>query len=378
MKKGVKNIATALFLISLIVGMTGSKTVSAATTPDLGLATSFGILSSTYVNTIPGTTITGDLGYTTLPAVDPTVNGSTYVAPSATYTQAGIDQGVALTALAAQPCTFNFAPGAIDLATDTTHGPIGVYTHGVYCITGAASIGTAGITLSGPGTYIFRMDGALTTVANSAVRIANGASECNVFWTPTEATTLGANSTFIGTDIDDAGITIGSTVTWTGRALSQAETVSTDADTISVPVCLRSTTATLYVIKTVVNTGGGTAVSSDFDLRVTHSGVDVTGSPAVGVVAPGTAYVLTPREYQVSETLEDHYAQTFSGDCDASGVVTLAAGDQKTCTVTNTYSLTLERTGVSPVVGLLIGGVVLVGGFVTLRLLPVIRKKEVA
>lgn len=40
----------------------------AATTPAFGQAASFGILSSTYTNTAGGTTINGDLGYTTGPA----------------------------------------------------------------------------------------------------------------------------------------------------------------------------------------------------------------------------------------------------------------------------------------------------------------------
>jgi len=49
-----------------------------ATTPPLGAADSFGILSSTYTNTSAGTTITGDLGFTIGPAVAPTVSGTTY------------------------------------------------------------------------------------------------------------------------------------------------------------------------------------------------------------------------------------------------------------------------------------------------------------
>jgi hypothetical protein len=81
------------------------------------------------------------------------------------------------------------------------------------------------------------MDGALTTAANSVVTLAGGASACDVFWTPTAATTLGANSTFVGTDIDASGITIGSTVTWEGRALAFGGTVSTDVDTITAPTC---------------------------------------------------------------------------------------------------------------------------------------------
>jgi len=93
----------------------------AATTPSLGQAASFGILGSTYANTVAGTTINGNLGFTTGPAIAPTVNGATHTADSV-YNQAGTDQAVALNNLNSQPCTFTFAPGAVDLATDTTHG----------------------------------------------------------------------------------------------------------------------------------------------------------------------------------------------------------------------------------------------------------------
>ena len=227
----------------------------AATTPSLGQAASFSILSSTYSNTAGGTTINGDLGYTTAPAATPTVNGTTYNPPASKYTTSGIDQSVALANLNGQACTFTFASGAIDLATDTTHGPIGVYLPGVYCTgaASAASIGTGGITLLGNGTYIFRIDGALTTVANSGVKLAGGASACNVFWAPNGATTLGANSTFAGTDIDASGITIGSTITWTGRALAFGGTVSTTTDTIT-SACTPGTTPTPTSTPTVTLT----------------------------------------------------------------------------------------------------------------------------
>lgn len=193
---------------------------------DLGQADSFSILSSTYTNTSIGTNISGDVGYTTRPAVTPIINGITYTPPSNKYTTAGIDQGSFLGNLNSQPCTFNYG-SATNLSLLSQ--PL---TPGVYCITGATSVGTAGITLT-DGTYIFRIDGALTTVANSVV---NG-SACNVFWTPTQATTLGANSTFLGTDIDASGITIGSNVKWSGRALAFGGTVSTDKDIITTPNC---------------------------------------------------------------------------------------------------------------------------------------------
>ena len=229
-----------VLVVVFVIALSGSLTALAATTPSLGSAASFGILSSTYTNTVAGSTINGNLGYTTGPAVAPVVSGLIHAADSV-YNQAGIDQNSALNNLNSQACTFTFAGGAIDLATDTTHGPIGVYTPGVYCTSGAASIGTAGITLSGGGTYIFRIGGALTTVANSVVTLAGGVSSCDVFWTPTAATTLGANSTFRGTLIDTSGITVGSTVD-ARRLLAFGGTVSTTSDTLTVPTCAVATT----------------------------------------------------------------------------------------------------------------------------------------
>jgi len=255
-----------------------SPIASAATSPTLGAAAPFVVLSSTYTNTVPGTTLTGDLGYTTGPAVAPTVNGTTHVA-DATYNQAGIDQNAALSNLNSQPCTFNFAPGAIDLASDTTHGTIGVYTPGVYCITGAASVGGGGtITLNGAGTYIFRMDGALTTSANSIVQLAGGATSCDVWWTPTAATTLGANSTFVGTDIDASGIAIGSTVTWAGKALAFGGTVSTDVDTISSTTCVGAAFTTGSSTPGLPNTGLGSSLKQSSVLLWTIPAILFLGS----------------------------------------------------------------------------------------------------
>lgn len=298
---------------------------NAATSPSLGLADTFGILSSTYTNTAPGMVINGDLGYTTGPAVSPTVNGTTYT-PGATYTQAGIDQGAALADLNSEVCTFTFPAGAVDLASNAQF-PTATYAPGVYCITGAVTVGAGGITLTGSGTYIFRMTGALDTVAGSVITLGPGASECDIWWTPIGATTLGANSTFRGTVIDDAAITVGSTVTWVGRALSFGGTVTTAVDTITAPSCAApAPTASLTVTKTVVNDDGGTMTVSDFPLFV--GGLSVTSGVATTTLAPGT--------YTVSETGDAGYAASvWGGDCAADGTITLADGDDLECTITN-------------------------------------------
>ena len=216
--------------------LTQTGAAFAADAPDLGSAATFGVLSSTYTNTVGGTTINGDLGYTTGPAVVPTVNGTIHVADP-TYTTAGADQGTALANLLGQSCT-NLGAGALNLnAVDIGGGP-GVFIPGCYFNGGTMNITTGTkVTLNGPGVYIFRPGGALTTEADAGFILAGGVCESDVYWAPGGATTIGANTPFVGNILDPYGITIGNRSTLTGRALSFGETVTTSINTITVPVC---------------------------------------------------------------------------------------------------------------------------------------------
>jgi LPXTG-motif cell wall-anchored protein len=274
-----RKLVAGLLLLGVLVA---SPLVYAATSPSLGIANTFAVLSSTYTNTVAGTTINGDVGYTTPPAVTPTINGTTHVADS-TYNQAGIDQNTTLTALNSQPCTFSFAPGAIDLASDSTHGTIGVYAPGVYCIVGAADIGGGGtITLTGGGTYIFRMTGALNSSANSIVALS-GASACDVWWTPGAATTLGANSTFAGIDIDASGITIGNLAVWSGKALAFGGTVTTSRNTITIPAaCANAVASNTPKTPGLPNTGAGSG----------HNSVPLWAIPAAVLIVSSAIYIV--------------------------------------------------------------------------------------
>ena len=97
-------------------------------------------------------------------------------------------------------------------------------------------------------------------------------------------------------------------------------------------------TGTLTVIKEVVNTGGGTAVPSDFTMHVKLAGSEVAGSPAAGSAFPGTPYTLiAPNSYTISEDANAEYTSSFAGACDPTGAVTLLSGGADTCVVTNTY-----------------------------------------
>lgn len=88
------------------------------------------------------------------------------------------------------------------------------------------------------------------------------------------------------------------------------------------------TKGTLTVIKHVINDNGGSAMASDFMMKLTGQN-DFAGSEN------GTIFnTLTPGHYVVGETQLPGYTASYSGDCNVDGV-TLAAGDSKTCTITN-------------------------------------------
>lgn len=98
----------------------------------------------------------------------------------------------------------------------------------------------------------------------------------------------------------------------------------------------------LTVVKQVVNDSGGFATTSDFDLFVDALRVL---SGVAGVFSPGSYVVSEATTTVVSGTTTLQYAQSFSGDCDSAGNISLAQGDMKTCTVTNDDSADSDDDG---------------------------------
>lgn len=86
--------------------------------------------------------------------------------------------------------------------------------------------------------------------------------------------------------------------------------------------------ATLTVIKHVVNDNGGLKEALDFLMSVL--GGNVSNSSFVGS-EDGTVVTLDAGEYDVDEIEQTGYAKTLGADCSG----TIAAGEEKTCTVTN-------------------------------------------
>ncbi len=82
--------------------------------------------------------------------------------------------------------------------------------------------------------------------------------------------------------------------------------------------------ASLTIVKVVINDNEGTATTTDFNLFAN----------AIDMVS-GVLKVLLIGDYVVSEEGPGGYTASFSDDCDEDGNITLGAGDDKTCTITN-------------------------------------------
>ena len=310
----------------------------------------FAVVSSTYTNTVAGTTLNGNLCFTgTGPAVTPVVNGTIGCVAAL-----GADQTNTTTILTTGQPTCTTISGPLE-GVRIGGGPPGLFVPGCYTSAGALDITANGIvTLTGNGVYVFRSTGgAITTGANSQIVLAGGACAGNVYWTAVGATTLGGASTFVGNIVDAAGITLGLAARVTGRALAFGGTVATNgANTITVPTaCAALSTAAITLAE--VSNGGVGAFSftgnngfAPQTISTATSGVGVAGAPqtltAVGVIttitetAPPASFVLS------SITCAGLGAGGTATPNIAARTVTLdaaatAVGTNIICTFTNTF-----------------------------------------
>ncbi len=106
-----------------------------------------------------------------------------------------------------------------------------------------------------------------------------------------------------------------------------------------------STTGRLTNWKTVLNLGEGLMVNK----VVINHGLNKTSADfapyKVGTttVQLGTSTKFGAGTYTVTETVNSNYIQTFSGDCNAGGQVTLTSSSSKLCTITNEEKLSYVK-----------------------------------
>jgi peptidoglycan hydrolase-like protein with peptidoglycan-binding domain len=195
------------------------------------------------------------------------------------------------------------------------------------------------VTLSGGSSdvWVFQISGNLSIASATKIILSGGALASNVFWQVGGGTgvTIGTTATFEGTILSVKQVIMNTGSVLNGRALAQTG-VTLDHATITNTAFTLPSPAVLHVIESVVNSGIGSATSSDFRVYVKNAGVNVSNSPLAGTTTPGTAYTLPMGTYTVSQDASSSYSSVFSGYCDSNGNVTMAGNDE-TCTITNTY-----------------------------------------
>jgi Ice-binding-like/Bacterial Ig-like domain len=207
--------------------------VACQATVPLGSACNFGALGGSTVTNAGPSNVTGDVGVwsgSSITGFPPgTITGSFYA-----------DDAVAQTAQADLTAAYNFAaaaPGGQVLPAN-----IGGETlaPGVYKTTSAQpSLGITGnLTLAGNGIYIFQIVSTLTTAAtNSDVILSGGATDEDVFWQVGSSATLGTSTTFAGTIMAQASVSIDTGATLNGRALARTGGVTLLSDQVNIPPC---------------------------------------------------------------------------------------------------------------------------------------------
>ncbi|MFA6430191.1 MAG: ice-binding family protein [Candidatus Paceibacterota bacterium] len=363
MNKFNKKLILATIAISSVFGLVGPITTLALgpSSVDLGLAGGFSILAKTAITNTGSATVVGNIGispaaasymtgfgpvmdvsntFSTSALVTGRIYAANYTAPTPSYMTTSIsNMETAYTDAAgrALPDGTNLYSGLIG---GQTFAP-GLYkwTTNVSLIDGTATLNEVTLNGGASDVWIFQIAGNLIVPSygsiplGAKVILTGGALASNVFWQVGggAGATLGTYSTFNGNILSATDIVMQTGAVLNGRALSQTQ-VTMDANSVS--GISGSGPATLNVIKVV---SGGVAAPSDFMLHVKNSlNADVSGSPLVGAGSPGTPYTLSAGTYTVSEDANTNYNESFSGDCNANGSVTLSSGDNKTCTITNT------------------------------------------
>ncbi|MDR3585565.1 MAG: ice-binding family protein, partial [Desulfosporosinus sp.] len=329
----------SLMLILLLVIMMAVPTMSMAAQPivNLGTTSTFAVLAGSAITNTGTTTISGNAGGDI--GLSP---GSAFTGQASVTTSGAIHLADASASVAKDDLViaYNDAAGRIPVTRipselgGTTLTP-GIYNSadGTFQITGTLTLDAQG---DPNGIFVFQTASTLITASGSNINLINNALPCQTYWKVGSSATLGTNSHFEGHVFAMESITATTGATVKGQLLARNGAVTLDNNIITNVICATTpTTATLHVNKHVINDNGGTEVAANFNLHVKTSGIDVAQSPAPGVESPGTTYTLAAGTYVVSEDTSTGYTESYSGDSDSNGNITLASGDIKTVTITN-------------------------------------------
>ncbi len=231
-----------LLFVATLVLTTGAgfaalfyRHVAAFATPSLGTAQSFAVLGASAMTNTGPTTVSGDLGVwpgTAVTGFPPgLVTGGVIHANDAVALQAQSDVTIAYNSLAGLPCNTNLTGqdlGGLTLAP------------GVYCFNSSAQL-TGALALDAQGdpnaVFVFQIGSTLVTASNASVQVINGAQNCNAFWQVGSSATLGTGTSFIGSILALASITLNTNAILSGRALARTGAVTMDSNAITRTTC---------------------------------------------------------------------------------------------------------------------------------------------
>jgi hypothetical protein len=274
---GRPTLRSSVVVIGVIAAIVLPARVAAAQQAPIGLGTAdtFAVLAGQGVTNTGPTTVNGDLGTWPNPAVTGaglTVNGTIHAA-DAVAQQAQADTTIA----------YNDAAGRTPVTSVATELGGQTLTAGVYNSSAGTFEITGTLTLDAQGdpnaVFVFQAPSTLITASNSNVNLINGATACNVFWQVGSSATLGTNSTFRGTILALASITVTTGVTIDGRTLARNGAVTLDTDTITRATCTTPETTDTTVSSSANPSDAGQPVT--FTAVVTASG---GGTPTGSVV----------------------------------------------------------------------------------------------
>jgi hypothetical protein len=276
--------------IITFVGFASTPAFAAATAINLGAATPYAVVAGTTITNTGSSVITGDIGLspgTSITGFPPgLVSGTT-----------GAADATSLAAQTSATAAYGVAAGATPFTT-VAGGNIGGTTlsPGVYEAASAMQL-TGPVTLNAGGdasaVFIFQAGSTLTTASGASVVLEGGAQACNVYWQVGSSATLGSTTSFVGTILALASVTLNSGASVNGRLLAQTGAVTLNDNTITVPTCAATSGATTATSGATTATSGATTTTAATTPVVA---VTTTAKPA------GAAHPVTKKGHKGTTT----------------------------------------------------------------------------
>ena len=241
-----------------IVGLVSSPAFGAAAI-NLGAATPDAVVAGTTITNTGSSVLTGNIS----------LSPGTSVVGFPPGTASGTTNAADASSLAAQTsatAAYGIAASATPFTT-LAGGTVGGLTlsPGVYESASAMQL-TGPLTLNAGGdpsaVFIFQAGSTLITASASSVVLENGAQACNVFWQVGSSATLGSTTSFVGTILALASVTLNTGASVDGRVFAQTGAVTLNDNVITVPTCAALAPTTTTTAATAATTATTTTTTA--------------------------------------------------------------------------------------------------------------------